>query len=311
PIPGLRCETQSAGWVDLVINFQALPPDIVDNPAVSWRPHRRFRSRRPEDQGDTPVLKITESSVGNYTRLSYLDELHFVFNSSATGLWIVYPEDFSLEAVSAFLLNPVFGFCLRMREITCMHATAIAVDEEHALLVAGASGAGKSTIAALFALHNHGIVSDDVSALCIQNGRICVQPGYPRIRLWPQSTGALLGDEDTLPPIVPTVNKQYLDLPAHRLQFVDKALPVGAVYALHARGEELAISQMKASEALISMMNNTYMDYILDPHLRSIDLKMLGLLVGQVPVYTVTPQDNLKSLDRLYEELLRPVQCES
>ena len=94
-----------------------------------WKPHSRFRSRRPYDQSDKPNLRITETVDCRYTCLTYKNGLEFTFNSDATRLWITYPVNLPVETVSAVLLNPALGFSLRIREITCMHATAIVVDD--------------------------------------------------------------------------------------------------------------------------------------------------------------------------------------
>lgn len=302
-IPGLRNYSQTPGFVDLDITFDSLPQDLVNASDEIWKPHSRFRSRRPYDQNDNPILRVTETEDRCYTRLAYRNGLEFTFSSDATHLWITYPDRLSMETVSAFLLNPALGFNLRLREITCMHATAIVVDN-YVMLVGGVSGAGKSTTASYFALRQHPILSDDVSALCLKKGDVFVQPGVPLLRLWPQSTQALLGEGSALPRISPDWEKQYLSLETEGFRFADEAMPIGAVYILGPRNEELSIRPLRPAESLMILIDNTYLDYLVDNRLRAVDMEMLATLVDKIPVRHVTPQNKLDNLPILYDALL-------
>ena len=228
----------------------------------------------------------------------------FTINRDATCLWITYDEPYTLEHVARILLNPALCFCLRMREIVCLHASAI-VRDNRALLIAGTSGAGKSTTASLFALQHHPVLSDDVSALFIHDNEIYVQPGYPLLRLWPTSMKALLGDDEILPTIMPDSDKRYLDLDVDGCEFVERAIPVGAVYILMKRSKELTITPLRATQALMTLMNNTYLDYLLDNHLRAVDMSLLAHLAEKIPVREIAPLDDLTRLPDLYSAILR------
>ena len=154
----------------------------------------------------------------------------------------------------------------------------------------------KVTTASYFALRQHPILSDDVSALCVQDGQVFVEPGVPLLRLWPQSTKALLGEGNMLPRITPEWEKQYLSLETDGFQFADKPLPIGAIYILRPRDQELSISPLSSAEALKLLMDNTYLDYLIDNRLRAVDMKMLATLAEKTPVRYVTPQNNLDNL---------------
>lgn len=307
PIPGLRNQSDCVGWVDLEISFQSLPSDLAGDFAFEWIPHHRFQSRHPYDQGEQARLRVNETSDGRYTRLSYYGGIDFIFDREATHLWITYPSELTLEHISQFLLNPALCFCLRLRNTVCLHASAIVVDKR-ALLIAGASGAGKSTTATVFAIHGHPIISDDVSALFLDGAEIFVQPGYPLLRLWPPSVKALLGEADRLPPLIPGRDKRYLDLNTDEYQFFGEPLPVGGVYILDSRSDSLSITSLSRPQAVLKLMSNTYLDYLLDKQLRAIDLSLLSHLAQTVPVRLVTPPDELARLTDLYNAILRDFQ---
>ncbi len=53
-----------------------------------------------------------------------------------------------------------------------------------AIAVAGATGAGKSTLAAWFSRQGLALIGDDVIALKPAEGGMVALPGPPRVRLW-------------------------------------------------------------------------------------------------------------------------------
>src|SRR5207244_6105024 len=116
----------------------------------------------------------------------------------------------------------------------CLHASAVAV-ADRAIALVGLPGAGKSTAAAAFACAGYPVISDDVVALEDHGERFLVQPGYPRVNLWPDSVRRLFGSEDALPRITPTWEKRYLPLGQKGHPFASKPLPLAAVYILDSR----------------------------------------------------------------------------
>ena len=307
PIPGLQNQPEHTGGVDLEISIQSLPSELVGDFVIEWIPHRRFRSRHPYDQGERARLRVSETADGSYTRLSYYGGMDFVFDQNATHLWITYPSDLTLEHVAQFLLNPALCFCLRLRDTVCLHAGAIVVDN-HALLIAGTSGSGKSTTASIFAMQHHPVLSDDVCALFLDGTEVHVYPGYPLLRLWPPSVKALLGKEDILPPLIPGRDKRYLDLNTDEYQFYSESVAVGGVYILDDRSEDLSIAPLSLPEAVLKLMNNTYLSYLLDKRLRAIDLSLLSLLAETASVRLVTPPNDLARLHDLYNAMLQDFQ---
>ena len=113
------------------------------------------------------------------------------FDQNATHLWITYPGDRLLTYFSVSAKSRRLCFCLRLRGTVCLHASAIVVDNR-ALLIAGVSGAGKSTTASFFALQRHSVLSDGISALFLDGAEfvfildtLCCGSGHPVSRpLW-------------------------------------------------------------------------------------------------------------------------------
>lgn len=103
------------------------------------------------------------------------------------------------ERLVYHLLHCVLAAILQQRGLLVLHANAVATDRG-AVIVAGRSGAGKSTT--LAALLNRGCVmlSDDITVLCRRPGRrIEVLPGIPRMHLYEDAAAGLGWDIHGLP----------------------------------------------------------------------------------------------------------------
>src|SRR5262249_13881620 len=125
-----------------------------------------------------------------------------------------------------------------------------------------------------------------------------VQPGYPRLNLWPDSAKSLFGLKDMLPCITPTWEKRYLALDQNPYIFQDHSLPLRAVYILDGRSSGTAplIRDLSGSEALMALVGNSYVNYLLDREMRTREFDVLSRLVASMPVRRVVPQDDTSAL---------------
>jgi hypothetical protein len=279
---------------------------------VVWEPHSRFTNRRAGVQVEAARMLILATSDGAFTRLQYNDGVIFTIDQAATHIWCAWPSHFSLEYVLSYITNPVMGLCLRLRDQVCLHASAIDLGGA-ALLISAPSGYGKSTTAAYFALRGHSIITDDISVLSLrrdqshqgsQSAEVFVTPGYPHLRLWDEPTQLLLGATDALPRIAPDWEKRYLDLDQDGWRFATAALPVKAVCLLTPRQLRLAIHPAPPGLALVALMENTYMNYLIDNRLRALDFAVLSQVVASATMRFVSACDSLDQLPALYTALI-------
>lgn len=85
--------------------------------------------------------------------------------------------------VQVFLLGSAFGALLHQRGALPLHGSS-AVTPGGAVVFAGHSGNGKSTLVAAFAKRGYTILSDDVCAVTTDTGTPMAHPGVPWMRLW-------------------------------------------------------------------------------------------------------------------------------
>ena len=224
-------------------------------------------------------------------------------DEGAHRVWGNCPLPLTVEDFSTYLLGPVLGFVLRRRGVTPLHGSAVCIDDS-AFVIAGPAGAGKSTTAAALALRGAPVLCEDIAALQEADGQFFVQPGYPRVCLWPDAVEKLLGSKDSLPDLTPTWDKKYLDLDGPQAKFESRKIPLGAIYLLEARvNEETAprIEEISSREALLELVSNTYMNVLLTREQRAAEFELLSRLVNQVPSKRLISHSDTGGIGKLCE----------
>jgi hypothetical protein len=206
-------------------------------------------------------------------------------------VWATWRAPLTIDDAVTYLLGPVMGFVLRLRGTVALHASAVCI-EDYAFVLCGESEAGKSTTVAALALAGHAVLAEDISAIHPGAEGFRVQPGYPRVCLWPDSVQALLGARDALPALTPTWEKRFLPLDEHRAKFESRPQPVGGIYILAPRADDCRaphVEPLTQREALLELVQNTYMNWLLDRAQRAAELDILTQIVARVPVRRITP----------------------
>ncbi len=260
-----------------------------------------------QDPAVRPRLVIWKLLDGRYYHFRYADGTEFLVESRGTEVWGTWPsETLTLEDAATYLLGPIMGFVLLLRGSICLHASAIVIGKQ-AIALLGPAGSGKSTAAAAFANQGYGILAEDVVSLNEQGTTFWVEPGYPCIRLWPNSVEALYGTSHELPKLTPTWDKCFLDLSQERYTFHERPLPLAAVYLLAARSEDPEapyVQRLTQAQALMSLVANTYATNLMDRDMRAYEFGLLSRLAVEVTVMQVTPSQNTEHLERLCDTIV-------
>jgi len=277
-VPGLLgIEKSAVGDVEIHLN------DGAKFPALST--HEFLYTSENMGESGLPALRVGRLFGGAYG-LFYSDGARFAVDPHGREIVADWPPEYCFEDAATYLSGPVLAFVLRLRGSVCLHASAVAM-EDKAIAFVGSAGAGKSTAAAAFAKCGYGVLSDDVVALSEQEDCFRVRPGYPRVNLWADSVRAVFGSEDALPKITPTWDKRYLALDQAGFRFESRALPLGVIYVLRSRetgGSSCRLGPISPSSAFITLVANTYLNYLLDKDMRRTEFHLLGRLVNSVPV---------------------------
>jgi len=300
PVSALRQEPTRVEHFDVAVSL---------GPETDWvREARRLPShlehpRSEEIDLDNSPFTLTSYGAGEFFELSYGNEARFFVDGRAERVWGSCPPPLTNEDMATYLLGPVMGFVLRRRSVLALHASAVAIGGE-AVALCGASQAGKSTTAAALALRGVPVLCEDITPLLEVDGTFQVEPGYPRVCLWPDAVEKLCGARDALPRLTPTWEKSFLALDGGNAKFDAQRRVVRAVYHFAPRIREAdapRIETMSAREALLNLVQNTYMNWLLDRGQRAAEFDALAKLVRQVPVRRIVPHADPERIDALCE----------
>jgi hypothetical protein len=286
----------------------AISPDIKLHLGISPYPEGSDSSPQEElayessysSETGEPGLRIWRVAKGEFLHVVYADLTQFWLDGKRETLWVVWPKSLSLEDTASYLFGPILGLLLRLRGVTCLHASAVAFGDRSVAFV-GSAGAGKSTTAAAFAREGCGVLSDDIVALAERDGAFQVMPAYPHLSLWPESVKMLYGSSEALPRFVPDWEKRRLDLGNRGTRFESRPLPLGAIYILGDRRPDPApyVEKMRRQSALLALVAETYANKILDREMRASEFAVLGRLVTTIPIRHVHPHADVNRLGDL------------
>lgn len=195
------------------------------------------------------------------------------------------------------LLGFVFAMLLHQRGLFVLHASGVEVGGG-AVLFIGNSGYGKSTLAAALRARGYCHVTDDQGVLSIAaDAPLLVLPGFPRIKLWPDSAASLGADPESLPRLVPETDKRTVStassfwrtpLPLHCLYFLDNA-------------EAPEITAMSTQAVMLGLVANSglsFFRHLVSPAAAGLHFEQCRRLLSSTPMYSLKRS---RSLDRLPE----------
>lgn len=313
---GLRIQSDGpiAGLIPVKLPHEESPEISVwlctSDPSRNESAHEReflWYTSDIRDERGNPLLKIWKGETSGDYRIRYSHGLQFRVDQEVSSIAFVRHEQTNTFEAEEFLLGPVLGIVLRLRGVTCLHASSAAIAGK-AILFVGSAGTGKSTTAGLFVREGHPALADDIVPLRERGDSFEALPGYPCLNLWPESLEALRGSRHQIQEANPTGDKQQWALSVQDREFRDEAVPVGAIYLLgERRGNADAphVEGMSPQDALVSLIANTYANKLLDGGMRAREFELLGRLVNRVSVRRVVAHKDLMRLEELHEVILQ------
>jgi len=310
---GIVSSTSIAGLESLPADVGSPDVFLDTGPEPDWArlarelPGRVISHLPGTEDAAEPNFNLTEHGRAECYDLAYSDGTRFVVDAAARRVWGTYRAPLTSADLATYFLGPVMGFLLRKRHVMCLHASCVELGG-HGVALCGDAGVGKSTTAAALALRGFPVLAEDIVPLDESGGVIRAVPGYPRVCLWPDSVAKLLGAEEALPRLTPAWEKRYLALDGDGAKFSGEKLPLGAIYLFAPRSDDAAaprVEQMRPREALFQLVQNTYMNWLLDREQRAIEFDALVRLVRQVPVRRIVPHVAPSMIARLCELIVK------
>ncbi len=267
----------------------------------------RFRSLRPSSRGRRDWFYYRRLRSGaSYLRWTGL----FEFLVSADGHEIRYRplRHATAESLGAYLLGQVVSFSLLAFGIEPLHGTVVVVDGE-AIGFLGDCGDGKSTLGAAFLRLGHPILTDDLVVLERSEPGYVVQPGMPRIKLFPGVARRVLGSEARAPQLNDATAKRILPLGPG--EAYGAPVPLRALYVLsgrsaasrrHASG--VAIAPLSPASACLELVRHTFNTVVVDRERLARQFAFASEVAAAVPVRRLRYPRRLAALPAVCEAVL-------
>jgi hypothetical protein len=277
-IPELLASGVDGAAPDVLVVRGALPPPAHP----SSEPDESWAERTPS--GD--ATRCVFSGVGHY--------------QIEAGRRIVIDPDPAADpaVVRHLLLGPVLAHLLWQRGVFTLHASVLRIAGRIVGFV-GVSGEGKSTTAAALTERGHALVCDDVAALVVEERRLRVLPGFPRIRLYADSMLSIGDTPSAHPEVHPHIDKRSKQVS----RFSTDDVWLERLYVLES-GADLTITPLAPPAALMEVLKHTYYAHQYAPlygfpkHLAE-----ATRVVERVSTYRLTRPKDLARLAELTERI--------
>jgi hypothetical protein len=298
PLPGLQALADPPPESDLVLYLAAIP---------SWaqkllKIQPVARRIRPAAVLPGESFTVWEYADESFFQLIYGDGTRFVIDGRAARVWGEPGLGLTHEDLCVYLLGPVMGFIARRRGFTPLHASSVIIGKR-AIALLGEAGSGKSTTSAALALRGWPTLCEDVCILTETNMQLHVVPGYPRICLWPDSVSYLFSSPDALPAIVRGWEKRFLPLDGStRARAAISSCPLSSIFFLAPRTDDdraPSIEPLPKRQAVLQLVQNSYMNWLLNRQQRASEFDIIVKLVSQVDCFRLTPSSDPARLDEL------------
>ncbi len=228
--------------------------------------------------------------------------LNFVLNPQMNELSIYYTEDELKADLESFLVGPVLGFVLRMKQIVCLHSSVVEIDGRAVALI-GQKTTGKSTTAAGLSRFGARPLADDMAVLEFDDETISVESGYSYLRLRPTSAKFMNTDGRELPIVYSDRNSRYFSLEDGDSFHAGK-LPLAAIIVLGEiddKYEVPRIEELEPQQRLVRLVENTFGSYAVFGGARAAEFTKLARLAATIPMRKLLYSHNIETL---------PAQCE-
>lgn len=262
------------------------------------------------EMGRPAEKELEAARTGKICRLGeriawfYLKEygMFYVENGNHIIIWRETPKLTDLSR-NSYLTGTTFGLLMFQRGILPIHSGAVALDGK-CIVVVGDSGAGKSTNCVKLREKGCTFVTDDVSAVTIQEGKVMVDPSFPQQKL---CRDAALRQGYELEELI--YIDEDRDKYAVRLKdgYEKEALPMSLFIELVVTdGEQLQIEEVTGLDKLSVLYRNIYRREVwqemgANPQSEAILMKM----VEQIPIYRICRPNKGMYTDRIADWIIK------
>ncbi len=160
------------------------------------------------------------------------------------------------DTLRMFLLSTCLSILLHQRKLYGLHCSGIHTDRG-AVLFAGSSGMGKSTLVSAMIGRGYKILADDLLALTFDDkGDVLALPGFAHVKLWADSARALGRSTDGLRRLLPEYERFVLP---EMQRFDPTPAKLHAIYYLRVHNSpEFQLEPLSSTARFNALLDNTW-----------------------------------------------------
>lgn len=243
------------------------------------------------------ITYFTASSTeGIFHKLCFATDFggfKFIVSPNKERVWLIYSQDEPATNLDSYFVGAVLGCLLRLRGVLCLHASVVRIND-NAVVFLGRKKSGKSTTAAALAKHGYKVMADDIATISTIDNQYYIYPGYPKVRLRPNSLAQLHpGPQEHFVSVHSHRDSRYSDIAEH---FWQTPLPLGAIYILSetVNDDDPPFIEPVAASAIVDLHSNTFGNYIITPDLRKQEFGELARIAMKIPIRRLRFGRNVK-----------------
>lgn len=238
-------------------------------------------------------LSVSSLNQGSANRLRFRQDSRFCVDLFTDKRLIVSAtDDVSSETIDHFIADQVIPRAMAGEGQHIIHSAAIC-HADRAILVMGASGRGKSTLATSFHIAGDAIIGDDAIVVSWRADLPFAMAVYRSLRLLPDSIEALLPTAIETDPVADYTSKRRVHVFDEKVNS-GRPLPIAAIFVLAEpqAADCPSIRDMSTAEACMALVENAF---ALDPTNTSQArerLEKASVLARSIPFFAIDfPRD--------------------
>lgn len=293
-------ELQSTRGGGAALRVQALPAQAVI--ADPLREIRRW------DTADGRTVRIAAITSAGYL-LRFPGNADFLISQDCSEIRYRCQQADGGPGFRHALLDQVIPRVLAQAGRLIIHCSAVATPSG-ALSLVGASGRGKSTLAAAFHAQGTPLLADDSLLLTAESAGVFGTPAYPGVRLWPEVANRLNDSIASQAPLGYVADKLRCELDGMgRSETLAGPLPIRAILSLRRwrpqdRNARVRLSRLPSAVAATELMENAFLFDIGDRAHLSQMLRQAARVAASVPVFLARYPSDLGRLPEVCAQIL-------
>lgn len=218
-------------------------------------PDFTIRLGQTPEKLESETRKAARFSISSGQLLLQVDNVARYWVRQGNEVVIQAEPNASENEIRLFLYGTAFGAILLQQNRLPIHATTV-VREGRAVLIAGTTGVGKSTLGHTFVNRGWKLLCDDVTTVEASEKGIRAHPGFPSIKLWRDVLEYTNTETSNLSSIRPDFEKYRWDANDH---FCSEPAKVHALIILNSHSDpEFKIEPVTGTNKFIALTRQTY-----------------------------------------------------